>query len=687
MKRLFFPLFTSLLLAVQSPALEWEMISSFPTLANLQAAYGNGVFVTVGDGAFLYSSDSGQTWLRGSAVAPAQGTITDLAFGDGVFVATTSAGEALTSTDGKIWTPHSVMSAQIDAISFGNGLFFAGGQDGTIATSTNGVVWNLITGVSTQPLVSSAYGGGRFVMAEYHAPGGGVLVPPFYVITSPDGATWTRSVANGVEPRVCSFGSVDCSEGSFLSGLTFGNGKFLARVTYHGSPQFIVKGYRFYSSSDGVNWTAVSTTTPPGPGTSLEFVDGKFVSDGGAAIYSSIDGATWTAHDTPANPEELLIQSVVFGGDVYVAAGASGLLERGASLDALLRLDNLEKSIDLVGVAVHGDTVVGVANLGHRVNSLALAALIVSTNGGKNFAKIPLPGPGTLFSTVRYENQMFVAVGRQGAIWHSNDGLTWDVSTPVTASDLMDVKYAEGMWLAVGKTGTILTSTDGANFTLRNSGADVDLYGVAGGNGVFVAVGASGAILKSANGQNWSLSGTDEGSTLWDVTFGGGRFVAVGENGRVYYSTDGTSWTMKRIIGAALLGRVSFADGQYVTIDAGTENSYFSIDGSTWTQSKVPGVSLQSTDASEGKHYLSGANSTVLRQKPDILRLAASIGPDNRFTLEWDAPVPANFRVYAATEPDGTWALQTVLNSASGHIQWKDPNSVSGARFYIVGRE
>jgi hypothetical protein len=51
--------------------------------------------------------------------------------------------------------------------------------------------------------------------------------------------------------------------------------------------------------------------------------------------------------------------------------------------------------------------------------------------------------------------------------------------------------------VAVGWNGAILTSPDGVTWTQRDSGTSNNLSGVAYGNGTFVAVGWHGTILTS----------------------------------------------------------------------------------------------------------------------------------------------------------------------------------------------
>jgi hypothetical protein len=59
---------------------------------------------------------------------------------------------------------------------------------------------------------------------------------------------------------------------------------------------------------------------------------------------------------------------------------------------------------------------------------------------------------------VTYGNGLFVAVGEDGAILTSPDGVSWTRQTLGTGNLLYDVTYGNGTFVAVGDWGTILTS-------------------------------------------------------------------------------------------------------------------------------------------------------------------------------------------------------------------------------------
>jgi len=106
-------------------------------------------------------------------------------------------------------------------------------------------------------------------------------------------------------------------------------------------------------------------------------------------------------------------------------------------------------------------------------------------------------------------------------------GISWTVRYSVT-TPLSAVTYGNGLFVAVGGDGTILTSPDGVAWTRQNSDTTSWLSAVTYGNGLFVAVGGDGTILTSPDGVAWTRQNSDTTSWLSAVTYGNGLFVAVG---------------------------------------------------------------------------------------------------------------------------------------------------------------
>ena len=175
---------------------------------------------------------------------------------------------------------------------------------------------------------------------------------------------------------------------------------------------------------------------------------------------------------------------------------------------------------------------------------------------------------GTIYNLngVTYGNGLFVTVG-WGTILTSSDGTTWTErdglrSTWATPKYLKGVTYRKKLFVAVGRNGLILNSPDGITWKQRKSGTKYNLVGITYSpscgkaewkgldaglckNGIFVSVGKNGKIVTSFDG-NWWVKRTYVLPTwLNGVTYGNGTFVTVGDNGVIITSSDGISWTKR----------------------------------------------------------------------------------------------------------------------------------------------
>jgi len=129
------------------------------------------------------------------------------------------------------------------------------------------------------------------------------------------------------------------------------------------------------------------------------------------------------------------------------------------------------------------------ATSGSLTKTANLSLTVSAPGGGEAGTTWTSRNLGNLLQAVTYGNGLFVAVGYNGAILTSRDGVNWTWRTSGTREDLQAVTYGNSTFVAVGMHGTILTSRDGVTWTQRTLGADDWLNGVTYGNGLFVAVG------------------------------------------------------------------------------------------------------------------------------------------------------------------------------------------------------
>ena len=258
-----------------------------------------------------------------------------LVFANGKFVACGSRGLIAVSTDGTSWSPHAVStSSSVYSVAFGGGIFVATGQSGLVATSADGVSWQIRDPNSNAHLYHVSYNNSQFVAVS----DGGVI------LSSPDGVTWTPHNTNftnkwrasafgngtyvvvgyrtespfsytrsGASPTLSNWDIRDTGGSLYLSGLTFGSGKFVA-CGYGGLIQ---------SSADGVNWTAPAT-----PSTAwlnaASYADNIFVAAGeSGSIVSSTDGVNWTNRHSQLG---MTLHSLAFGNNTWVVVGNNSVI-------------------------------------------------------------------------------------------------------------------------------------------------------------------------------------------------------------------------------------------------------------------------------------------------------------------------------------------------------------------------
>ncbi|WP_372632906.1 S-layer homology domain-containing protein [Cohnella sp.] len=132
------------------------------------------------------------------------------------------------------------------------------------------------------------------------------------------------------------------------------------------------------------------------------------------------------------------------------------------------------------------------------------------------------------------------------------------VAPKPTASSLRDVTYGNGIYVAVGSEGTILTSEDGMEWESRDSGTSRSLESVAFLNEQFVAVGDFCTVLLSSDGQTWAdHSFANDNCYL--------RSVAYGD---VHGDGQGTLVAVSSVVGTSVLQHVFISRDDGVTWEA-----------------------------------------------------------------------------------------------------------------------
>jgi len=200
------------------------------------------------------------------------------------------------------------------------------------------------------------------------------------------------------------------------------------------------------------------------------------------------------------------------------------------------------------------------------------------------------------FSSVCHHDGLWTAVGDEGLIANSTDGLAWEKVQPITNHDLVRVVHGNGYYVAVGKHGTILTSTDAIIWEHAASGIATDLTDVAFGNGVFVALASlhpNGTVISSNGSPNsWAVQNLPNDPSGVEfpkqLVFAFGKFFAFPrQGGNSFESADGSSWEL--IVDGAPefsdIYRVKLLDSTFYA--CGNNKLATSVDGRVWSITSI----------------------------------------------------------------------------------------------------
>ena len=365
--------------------------------------------------------------------------------------------------------------------------------------------------------------------------------------------------------------------------------------------------------------------------------------------------------------------------------------------------------MELRGLAYKDGTFVGVS-IGTNI--------VVSTNGGIDWFLHPVDLPGYRGAMAVTEGAgQFVAVGWQGNILSSRDGLQWTRGrggAQTFDEEFWAVTYGGGRFVAVGfqsytNHGAIAaTSTDGVNWEKFTLPFDTTPRNVAYGDGFYVAAGVP-VSMYSSNGRDWTPL---NGVLAQGVAYGGGQFIATTSTTQGgYRSSNGVNWTPIPLPGLASGTQKYY--GNYFT--AAYANGMFiiggfcdecpntnrpsllatSTDGTHWTL-RIFGAeenmgpirdivfvdgALYLADSWQGKIWKSGRTAPIT--PPAIIQASRS---DAQATLSFTTVAGFRYRV-ESTERLGSSAWEPRLGpffATGDQLTVKDLNPPNERRFYRI---
>jgi hypothetical protein len=566
--RKFFILYSTLVLIVLTfplqvlnahPLNNWHWRSPIPQGNDLSnVAYGNGIFVAVGDTGTIITSEDAANWSIVNNLDPLI-NLTGIAYGKDIFVATGNLpnrkGVICTSTDGISWNVLDfVVRFYLIGVDYCNGIFIITGNSNRTLTSSDGTKWTFRTTGKTEWLSGVAYGNGTFVVVGYYQNYWNDLNSFATIFTSTDGVRWTSRTSGSVWP---------------LYGVAYGNNTFVA-VGHSGT---------ILTSPDGITWTQRDL----GYLTNyheITYMNGIFLMPLTGGIAISSDGMTWTGSYLGINYDDQL-SGVTYGNDRFVTVGQHGAIYDTA--DTLTWTNRkLSQVQSLKGIVFGG----GILIAWEPRN-------ILSSSDGRVWTE-RFTAPNDI-NDVAHGNGTFVAVGQFGSILTSSDGVVWAQNDSLrnlgyTYRHVIGAAYGNGLFVAILGDETIFTSTDGETWTVKTIPIDRAISKIFYMDGSFFAWGAdipseSSIILTSPDGDTW----TEVISTnivIEDLVYGNGILTAVDRFGDIYTSPDGVSWTKRFAATGIWLNGIAYGEGIIVAVGYNniTETGLIltSTDGINW---------------------------------------------------------------------------------------------------------
>ncbi len=470
-------------------------------------------------------------------------------------------------------------------VTYGNGTVVAVGHGGAIITSTDGIVWSKRVSGTDKALFGVTFGNGVFVAVGEDG-----------VLTSPDGVNWTSTMSGS---------------SAWITGVTCQGSLFVA-TTYYADTQ--TGGGILTSSDGGVTWTEAYFTDYGLWGVS--YGSDRFVAVGyGSLILTSPNGVDWA----PVESQDVFVdelRGITYGQGIFVAVGHSWDANEGLIITSPDGIGwtrySTGQNETLNGITYGGTMFVAVSDQGAFITSPVTGATWTRNPSGQGYL---LYGAAFAGNGAAFTANPFIAVGSQGALFTSSNGLAWTEKEAHGAWTLRahhpsSLARRSELFLAPNTLDTLLRSPDGVAWTLASepvawNGSDI-IYA----QNRFLRIGLDGRILGSPDGVVWTQLATitdDAGApfALTGITFGRDLFAVTGQRqtdagsyGSVFTSRDAMTWTRQwsGVPGDGVLpGKIAYGNGVFVAVipeGPNGENSLTSADGTNWNLHGIGGLGL-----------------------------------------------------------------------------------------------
>ena len=351
-------------------------------------------------------------------------------------------------------------SSSLEAITYGNGAFVGAGSNARLVRSTDGIAWEIVK--------EDEEGVGRFRAMSF---ANGLFIAGGdngLLYTSPDGITWTKP---------------DHGETKNLMEVAYFNEQYVMLDTLSSTQlttDFLTLKQNRFGFSGGAN--------------AILIVNDRLITVGrDGFLASSDDGVGWTERRESLGQN---FASVAFGANHFVINDF-----------ASRRIFSSSNGIVWTQRYEHDRGYqTGVAFGGGQFCIMTDVQTCMRSEDGRvwqehetSFSFIP--------AGIRYVNERFITVGRDGGIASSPDGKSWTDHSTGTDVFFRDIAYHNNLYIAVGQSENLYTSADLVTWSERFSGiegatnfARIEVF-----KDQFFLFQSLGVPAVSADGLGWTL--------------------------------------------------------------------------------------------------------------------------------------------------------------------------------------
>jgi hypothetical protein len=487
------------------------------------------------------------------------------------------------------------------------------------------------------------------------------------VLTSTDGIDWNQV---GWGPF-----------GQQLFGLTFGNGKWLAKGALERGGATV-----WYSSTDEVSWQPINL--PAGILAEYfypKFGAGEWLAIGEEGIFASPDLEHWSVRPYPHEVDEGWHQ-IAYGAGTWVLTFNSNtfISYYWTSTDGV----NWQP---LPAAIPPYHSFLWVNNMWILSFSSGRADQVFVSTNLLDWTSAALMAPTR---TIAYGQEKWLGINVANQLLSSRNARTWSVVTAFPPDQQFKrLRFGGGIWLLSGSEQdtniVVLSSRDGQNWNRLalslESGAIQSLrYSDGKWSLAYVPTSAQTLrVLESVDAQNWTVSNIPQ--PISDLVFGNGQWLAIGPSGAdcrpLMVSTNLTDWQKLDEHGFLQL---EYANGLYYALVGpciwgccgGEEYDVItSTDGNLWTH-RFKGVQLADITLANGRLLAVGEYGSILQSDP-LLSLQKE--PLGELIIRKASGLPAQVEV-----SDDLLHWLTLTNIPPGPILQSvdDPNLTAPYRFY-----